>query len=88
MQTAVDFVARCLSSSAVGALGGVKFKKLTQEEFEALETKDSSTFYLVESGNKIILYLGNSTIGSGVAGGNTIVQTISSMAITGNLEEV
>jgi len=88
MQAAVDFVARCLSSSAVGALGGVKFKKLTEEEYEALETKDTSTFYLVEKGNKIILYLGDSTIGSGVTGGNTIVKTMANVGFQADISEV
>lgn len=88
MQTAVDFVARCLSGSALASLGGVQFKTLTQEEYRELETKDPTTFYLVESGNKTILYLGNSTIGSGVTGGNTIIRTISTIGFVGDMEVV
>lgn len=88
MQAAVDFVARCLSSSALAALGGVHFKTLTQEQYQELETKDPTTFYLVESGNKTILYLGNSTIGSGVTGGNMIIKTISAVGFVGDMEAV
>ena len=88
MQAAVDFVARCLSSSAFAALGGVQFKTLTKEEYQELETKDPATFYLVESGNKTILYLGNSTIGSGVTGGNTIIRTISAVGFVGDMEAI
>ena len=88
MQAAVDFVARCLSSSALAALGGVQFKTLTQEQYQELETKDPATFYLVESGNKTILYLGNSTIGSGVTGGNTIIKTIANVGFAANMEVI
>lgn len=95
MQAAVDFTARCiaaqgmqLSTQISSSLNGVKFVQLTDEEYKALETKDPLTFYIVTKGNTVILYLGTTTIGSGVAGGNTIIQTISSLAITGNLEEV
>lgn len=88
MQAAVDFVARCLSGSALTALGGVQFKTLTKEEYQELETKDPTTFYLVESGNKTILYLGNSTIGSGITGGNTIIRTISTIGFVGDMEVV
>lgn len=88
MQAAVDFVARCLSSSALAALGGVQFKTLTQEQYQELETKDPSTFYLVESGNKTILYLGNSTISSGITGGNTIIKTIPVVGFAGDMEVV
>ena len=95
MQAAVDFTARCiaaqgmqLSAQISSSLNGVKFVQLTDEEYKALETKDPLTFYIVTKGNTVILYLGTTTIGSGVAGGNTIIQTISSLAITGNLEEV
>lgn len=88
MQAAVDFVARCLGSSALASLGGVKFKALTQEQYQELETKDPTTFYLVESGNKTILYLGNSTIGSGVTGGNTITITIPAVGFAGDMEVV
>lgn len=86
MQAAVDFVARCLSSSVLAALGGVQFKTLTREQYQELETKDPSTFYLVESGNKTILYLGNSTIGSGVTGGNTIRVLNGNIGFSANME--
>ncbi|MBO7695106.1 MAG: hypothetical protein J6T10_21000 [Methanobrevibacter sp.] len=102
MQAAVDFVARCIAGQGLGVatqaqstatqasndLGGVKFVQLTDEEYNNLETKDAHTFYLVSKGETIILYLGNTTIGSGVAGGNTIIQTISAIAVAGNLTEV
>ena len=102
MQAAVDFVARCIAGQGLGVatqaqttatqasndLGGVKFVQLTDEEYQALETKDPHTFYLVSKGNKIILYLGNFTISSGVSGGNTIIHTISSIGIVGDMEAV
>lgn len=34
-----------------GALGGLKFVKLTQAEYDALATKDSSTVYIIVSGS-------------------------------------
>lgn len=88
MQTAVDFVARCLSGSALAALGGIKFVQLSDEEYKDLENKDPSTFYIVTNGNKQILYIGTSTISSGVAGGNTIVKLKPSIAMIGDLQEV
>jgi hypothetical protein len=87
VQTAIDFVARCLSGSALAALGGIKFKQLTDEEYKELENKDPSTFYIVTKGNKQILYIGTTTISSGVAGGNTIVKLYPSIAISADMEE-
>ena len=66
MQTAIDFVARCLSGSALAALGGIKFVKVTSEEYENIEPKDENTIYIVTDTNKIILYLGEYKLNSGV----------------------
>ena len=35
------------ASNAVTALGGLKLVKLTQNEYDALQTKDSSTLYII-----------------------------------------
>ena len=35
------------ASNAVTALGGLKLVKLTQSEYDALQTKDSSTLYII-----------------------------------------
>lgn len=86
MQTAVDFVARCLSGSALAALGGMKFKQLTYEEYEAIEVKDPSTFYIVTKGNKIIVYVGGSSITSFSQAGYATLVTPGTFAITGDAE--
>ena len=86
MQTAVDFVARCLSGSALAALGGMKFKQLTYEEYEAIEVKDPSTFYIVTKGNKIIVYVGGSNITSFSQAGYATLVTPGTFAITGDAE--
>lgn len=86
MQTAIDFVARCLGGSALAALGGMKFKQLTYEEYETLETKDPSTFYIVTKGNKIIVYVGGSSITSFSQAGYVTLVTPGTFAITGDAE--
>lgn len=88
MQTAIDFVARCLSGSALAALGGVKFVVLTDEEYKELDPKNPTTFYLVEKGNKTILYLGDATVSSGVTGGNTIIKTIANIGFAADMEVI
>lgn len=88
MQTAIDFVARCLSGSALTALGGVKFDVLTDEEYKKLEPKNPTTFYLVTKNDKIILYLGNSTLASGVSGGNTIRVLNGNIGFVADMEAV
>ncbi len=35
------------ASNAVTALGGLKFVKLTQSEYDALQTKDANTLYII-----------------------------------------
>lgn len=86
MQTAVDFVARCLGGSALAALGGMKFKQLTYEDYEALEVKDPSTFYIVTKGNKIIVYVGGSSITSFSQAGYTTLVTRGTFGFTDNVQ--
>lgn len=95
MQAAVDFVARCIAAQGMQlstqiscSLNGVKFVQLTDEEYKALETKDPLTFYIVTKGNTVILYLGTTTIGSGVTGGNTIVKTTANVGFQADISEV
>lgn len=90
MQAAVDFVARCMAGQGLGVatqtsndLGGVKFVQLTEEEYKALETKDPTTFYLVTKDNKIILYLGITTIGLSSFAGTAVLQTDGGLSVNG-----
>lgn len=62
--------------------------ELTQEEYDELDPPNPNTLYLVVKGNTVIQYLGNVKIGSGVAGGNTIIKTNGGIAIAGNMTEV
>lgn len=86
MQTAIDFVARCLAGASLSALGGMKFKQLTYEEYEAIEVKDPSTFYIVTKGNKIIVYVGGSNITSFSQAGYTTLVTRGTFGFTDNAE--
>lgn len=46
-------------------LGGLSFRKLTKEEYEALTSKDSSTLYIVIDGTSADIYIGSIKIGGG-----------------------
>lgn len=83
MQTAIDFAARCLSGSALAALGGMKFKRLTFVEYENLEEYDNSTFYIVTKGNKIIIYIGETTITNVSRAGNASLLSTANFGING-----
>ena len=86
MQTAIDFVARCIAGQGLGVatqaqstatqasndLGGVNFVQLTEEEYKALETKNPTTFYLVTKDNKIILYFGGTSLAKSFSGTATL----------------
>ena len=61
------------------ALGGLRFRKLSQEEFDALTEKDGSTVYYVISGGKVTQYLGDAEL-SGGTGRNTVTSDVQSHA--------
>ena len=81
MQAAVDFVARCLSSYAYGALGGIKIVKMSWEEYEALETKDENTIYIVVKSNKIVIYVGELSMIQSIQAGYATLDTKSKTCI-------
>lgn len=98
MQAAVDFIARCIAGQGLGLatqadatatqasndLGGVKFVQLTEEEYKALETKDSTTFYLVTKDNKIILYFGGTSLVKSFSGTATLKSGTYNKQVYGN----
>lgn len=75
MQAAVDFVARCLASYSYSALGGIKIVKMTWEEYEALETKDENTIYIVVKSNKIVIYVGELSMIQSIQAGYVTLDT-------------
>lgn len=54
-----------------GGGGGLSFVKLTKEEYDAIVVKDPNTIYYVVDGDKIVQYMGNTEMTSGVITGNT-----------------
>ena len=97
MQTAIDFVARCIAGQGLGVatqaqstatqasndLGGVKFVQLTEEEYNNLEEKDPTTFYLVTKNNKIVLYLGSTTVVSSSISGLATLMSKGALSVNG-----
>ena len=81
MQAAVDFVARCLASYAYKSMGGMKIVKMTWEEFEALETKDDNTIYIVVKSNRIIIYVGELSMIQSIQAGYVTLDTKSKACI-------
>ena len=47
------------------ALGSVKFRIISKEDFDALTEKDSSTVYYVTDGSKVTQYLGDAELSGG-----------------------
>lgn len=78
----IDFIARCIAGhnktdikSIITELekvqkqvGGVSLVEITQEDYDALTDKDTSTIYLVSNGDKITLYIGGGRVGSSTSG--------------------
>lgn len=84
MQAAVDFVARCLAAKAAAQVGTVTIKTMTKEEFDSIETKDTSTLYIVTDGNKVTLYFGDAKLSGGSRSGLASLASINvNSAITG-----
>ena len=66
MQSAVDFVARCIASKASQQIGNITIKQLTQEEYDALDPKDPNTLYFVYNNGSVSQYIGTSKLNSAV----------------------
>ncbi len=47
------------------AMGGIAFRRLTREEYDALTEKDSSTVYIVDDSGIIEMYVGEGKIKGG-----------------------
>ena len=64
-------------------LGGMKLRKLTQTEYDALSVKDPDTLYTVTDGSKVTQYLGETELKSG-----SVTAGIASIAAVGTSESV
>lgn len=62
-------------------LGGMKLRKLTKSDYDALATKDSNTLYTVTDGSKVTQYLGETELKSG-----SVTAGIASIAAVGTSE--
>ena len=71
------------------AFGGMKLRKLTQTEYDALTVKDPDTLYIVVDGSKVTLYLGEIKLksGSGSAGTLTSIYNGTTSTTAGTLTE-
>lgn len=71
------------------AFGGMKLRKLTQTEYDALTVKDPDTLYTVVDGSKVTLYLGEIELksGSGSAGTLTSIYNGTTSTAAGTLTE-
>lgn len=72
MNENVDFIARCISGSAletsrkaVSDLGGMQILKISKSDFDNIE-HDPNTIYFVVDGDKITQYIGDSKLSSGL----------------------
>jgi hypothetical protein len=63
------------------AFGGMKLRKLTQTEYDALTVKDPDTLYTVTDGSKVTLYLGETELKSG-----SVTAGISALVTVGTSE--
>ena len=63
------------------AFGGMKLRKLTQTEYDALSVKDPDTLYTVTDGSKVTQYLGETELKSG-----SVTAGIASIAAVGTSE--
>lgn len=72
MNENVDFIARCIAGSAqetarkaISDLGGMQILKISKEDYDSIE-HDPNTIYYVFDGDKVIQYLGDSKLSTGV----------------------
>lgn len=73
-----------LELNAVNGIGALTMRALTAEEYEALEEKNTETFYIVIGKSSFTLYLGEVPLQSG--GGNVPVNaSIAVSAVTGTI---
>lgn len=70
-------------------LGGMNFKKLSQEEFDAIINKDPDTVYYVYDDNgNITQYIGNAALGGGAVPAMSIINVAGAVGVVGDAEEV
>jgi len=70
-------------------LGGMNFKKLSQEEFDAIINKDPDTVYYVYDDNgNITQYIGNAALGGGAVPAMSIINAAGAVGVAGDAEEV
>lgn len=70
-------------------LGGMNFKKLSQEEFDAIINKDPDTVYYVYDDNgNITQYIGNAALGGGAVPAMSIINVAGAVGVAGDAEEV
>ena len=55
--------------------GGLKTNPLTQDEFDAITTKDNNTIYYVDNNGNISIYKGNTHISTGGGGDEPTIET-------------
>ena len=69
--------------------GGMKLRKLTQTEYDALTVKNPDTLYTVVDGSKVTLYLGEIELksGTGSAGALTSIYNGTTSTAAGTLTE-
>lgn len=89
MQTAVDFIARCIAARAAQQVGKVSMVQLTKEQYDALDPKDPNTLYFVYVDNNITQYMGDTKLTAGVVQ-NASMRSEGLMSILANVvvEEV
>ena len=70
-------------------MGGMKLRKLSKSEYEALAVKDPDTLYTVTDGSKVTQYLGEIKLksGSGSAGALTSIYNGTTSTAAGTLTE-
>lgn len=71
------------------AFGGMKLRKLSKSEYEALAAKDPDTLYTVTDGDSVTQYLGEIKLksGSGSAGALTSIYNGTTSTAAGTLTE-
>lgn len=70
-------------------LGGMNFKKLSQEEFDAIINKDPNTIYYVydDEGN-VTQYIGNAALGGGAVPAMSIINAAGAVGVAGDATQV
>lgn len=95
MSSNVDFIARCIAGSAqeiarkaIADLGGMQIMKISKSDYDSIE-HDPNTLYFVVDGDKIIQYIGDNKLSSGIvtSGFNYILLYSRNKGITGNFTE-